>query len=159
MMICPVSKAKAAWRCGAVVSMLAACAGSDPTPTPDEVSRIHAMPRPINQDAGDQAAKAWFQANLKDPESARYGPFRQPVSGVLALPNLNSRGGRDFEHYGSTRYVGWFMCGEVNAKNSYGGYTGFEPFMVYFDPVDPTAASDGWIGDIVGGWCRGLYGY
>jgi hypothetical protein len=140
------------------VGILTGCA-IDPRPTPDEMSRIHAMPRPVDQNAAEQTAREWLQANLKDPDSARYGAFRQPVGGVLALPNLNSRGGQDFEHYGSMRYVGWFMCGEVNAKNSYGGYTGFEPFMVWFDPSNPTVARDGWIGDIVADWCRGIYGH
>jgi hypothetical protein len=34
--------------------------------------------------------------------------------------------------YGSTPYGG-LVCGEVNAKNSYGGYTGSQPFYTIFD--------------------------
>jgi len=32
------------------------------------------------------------------------------------------------------------VCGEVNAKNSYGGYGGFNPFTVYFDPATNRAS-------------------
>jgi hypothetical protein len=141
--------------CSAALGLLSGCA-IDPTPTKDEVRQIQNMPKPSST---QDAAVAWLQENLKDPDSARYRGFRPPVAGVLALPNLNARGGQDFEHFGSTRRAGWFMCGQVNAKNSYGGYTGFEPFMVYFSPADPSIVTDGWIGDIVGDWCRGLYGY
>lgn len=29
-----------------------------------------------------------------------------------------------------------YVCGHVNAKNSYGGYTGKKPFYVYIDTAD-----------------------
>lgn len=49
-----------------------------------------------------------LEDHLKDSESARFRGFRQskPENGV------------------------WTLCGEVNAKNSYGAYSGFEPFLV-----------------------------
>lgn len=29
---------------------------------------------------------------------------------------------------------GWFVCGQVNAKNSYGGYSGFQTFSATVNP-------------------------
>jgi hypothetical protein len=49
-------------------------------------------------------AKAQVRAHLKDPDSATWRNLRN------IGPNV--------------------ICGEVNAKNSLGGYTGFEPFML-----------------------------
>ena len=46
--------------------------------------------------------RVWVKAKLKDPDSAQ---FR----------NL--------------QYTPPFVCGEVNAKNSFGGYNGFERFI------------------------------
>lgn len=56
-----------------------------------------------------EAAKAYFKQNLKDPFSVRFkdilvftkAPNGKPVHGV---------------------------CGQLNAKNSYGAYVGFRPF-------------------------------
>ncbi len=46
--------------------------------------------------------------SLKDPDSAKFGPkFSASSSGGEAIT----------------------VCGLVNAKNSYGGYTGMKPFL------------------------------
>jgi hypothetical protein len=42
-------------------------------------------------------------------------------------------------HLGSTDDT---LCGEVNAKNSYGGYVGFRPFIVINDQVIITAPTE-----------------
>lgn len=59
--------------------------------------------KPLTAANKEQIAKA-VKDQLKDPDSAR---FRWPAVQEWGL------------------YCGW-----VNAKNSYGGYAGFEPFMV-----------------------------
>jgi hypothetical protein len=55
------------------------------------------------------------------------------------------------------------MCGTVNAKNSYGGDTGAEPFYAYFSRGNGAAVQDGVIEssdyNIVANWCRSVYGY
>jgi hypothetical protein len=50
--------------------------------------------------------------NLKDPSSATFRNVR--IVPHKILPNE------------------FLLCGWVNARNSFGGYTGFEPFMVHF---------------------------
>lgn len=78
--------------------------------------------------AGNKAIKATkeiVRATLKDPDSAQ---FRN-----VALFLNESGTGR--------------VCGEVNAKNSFGGYTGFEVFYYAADTVEVvtqrTATVDG----------------
>ena len=65
---------------------------------------------PIPQSTIDIALDA-VRNELKDPDSALF----RNVSGFVA-PN------------GSI-----YVCGWDNAKNSYGGYIGYEPFMVRFE--------------------------
>ncbi|MCT2529581.1 hypothetical protein N2382_01810 [SAR92 clade bacterium H921] len=65
---------------------------------------------------------AYYQMVLKDPESAkyRYGiPYK-------AYANEGSAYG------GKVSWSGWAVDVEVNAKNSFGGYTGFESERVLF---------------------------
>jgi hypothetical protein len=59
------------------------------------------------------AVEQYFEENLKDPDSRKvtYGPA--PTTGAV--------------------------CGKVNAKNTYGGYTGAEPFLAYFDAAGKIA--------------------
>ncbi|MBB4865473.1 hypothetical protein HNP46_004367 [Pseudomonas nitritireducens] len=60
-----------------------------------------------------ESAKAVITSMLKDPESARF-------SGIIGV---------QVEGRPSASAI----CGNVNAKNSYGGYVGSVPFMVFGD--------------------------
>lgn len=51
--------------------------------------------------------------HLKDPESARFGK-------LVVGPNRKESGA--------------VVCGQVNARNSFGGYTGMQPFMGFMGP-------------------------
>ena len=57
--------------------------------------------------------KAAFRATLRDPESARWGPS------FVSMPDT-----------GDTPMA---LCGQVNAKNGYGGYTGMSAFIATTD--------------------------
>jgi len=50
---------------------------------------------------------------LKDPDSARYGFYGEPVKWYA---------GRD-------RKFGWATCAAINAKNSFGGYVGARQYF------------------------------
>lgn len=62
----------------------------------------------------------YLNGSLKDPYSAvkrvtrgpRYGEYRRAFM----------------------RYTGWMICMTVNAKNSYGGYTGAKRYLFLIDP-------------------------
>lgn len=74
--------------------------------------------------------------NLKDPESARVKGEFLSLSDTSDAPQVS-------------------LCGNVNAKNSYGGYGGFERFMVredgrvLFEALEPAGAFV-YIGPV---WC------
>lgn len=73
-------------------------------------------------------AQEFFKKSLKDPDSAQ---FRNVLY---------------FEKTGSSGKPNKNVCGEINAKNSYGGYVGFQPF--YF--------SNGW-GEVMTEKNKGLF--
>lgn len=99
-------------------------------------------PVDVSPDIEAQAQDA-VRRGLKDPDSARFGGMRA---------------GRD-PRDGST-----VVCGMVNAKNGFGGYTGSAPFQVRFrsgsavvEAVDDGARGSVGLAQI---WCRnnGLLG-
>lgn len=67
----------------------------------------HAQQEDVNQVA-IETAQAFFKKTLKDPDSAQ---FRN----IVVRKSSDGKG-----IFG--------VCGEINAKNSYGGYVGFRPF-------------------------------
>jgi hypothetical protein len=62
--------------------------------------------------------KAYMTKTLKDPESARYAEFSTPRK-EHAIANKRA-------------IYGYSSCVLVNAKNSYGGYTGNQQFWFFF---------------------------
>ena len=74
-------------------------------------------PPPANADA---MVKVHFESILKDPDSARYKV--SPPYKAFANYSLVEGGG--------LRWKGYAVDVQVNAKNSYGGYTGFKPYIV-----------------------------
>lgn len=56
----------------------------------------------------EKALRDSFADKLKDSDSAKFKDIHQIPGDVAGL---------------------WIVCGDVNAKNSYGAYAGFVPFM------------------------------
>lgn len=71
------------------------------------------------------AARAWVLENLRDPNSAQ---FRR-VATSTRDPNV--------------------VCGEVNAKNALGGYSGFRSFHVRIEPRGATGVLNEGLSDAV----------
>lgn len=76
-------------------------------------------PQPTWQEFQAIAEKA-IAARLKDPDSARFRWRYDMHKGAVGI------------FMGGTRY-GYLTCGFVNAKNSYGGYTGETTILVVID--------------------------
>lgn len=87
--------------------LLAGCAT---VPDPAELAAAASEPAP-EREAGIAMIEAHIRAKLKDPDSARFEWPNNFVHGWYQRP------------FGQ-RYIGWITCGTVNAKNSFGGYTG-----------------------------------
>lgn len=71
----------------------------------------------------EQTAKSYFYRVLKDPQSAMY-EFSPPYP---AYENLGLAQG------GGIGWAGYVVDVRINAKNSYGGYAGWQTFRLYFD--------------------------
>lgn len=91
--------------------------GCATAPSAQEQAAFDYGPKPTKHEA---TIKAWFEVRLKDPFSAQYY-FQEPVQSYLKEAPL--MGGR--------LYVGWQVNMQVNAKNSFGGYTGRQAYAFF----------------------------
>lgn len=105
---------------GILVVMAFALAGCASGPTPQDIASAD-YGSAIQQDEAESQIKSYFNRSLKDPESARYG-FSEVEKGHII--------GNAFQ--GSPLYVGYTVYAKVNAKNSYGGYTGDKGYLFLF---------------------------
>jgi hypothetical protein len=114
---------------------------AEPTPpnAPDPATRV----RPVipNQRAVERSIRRRLERVLLDPESARYEFFPFWTEPDAQKPI-------------------YFMCGTVNAKNRFGGYTGRSAFLAYISRTDPTAVDalmfewEGALGLVMGEICE-----
>src|SRR5713101_4670986 len=91
--------------------IIAACSFQKPSPNAYYGNPPEGYEEPI---------KAAFNVVLKDPDSAKYqfgSPYRAYRNNGLA-------------YGGQVTWTGYAMEVWVNAKNSFGGYTGFQPYTV-----------------------------
>ena len=101
-----------------LVAVLAACAPLPRTAKPGW------RPSPIEIRTADYGAypsdyetivKGWYLRSLKDPDSARFGRITRPLR-EHAIRN----------QFRKEAVYGYSVCARVNARNSFGGYTGFK---------------------------------
>lgn len=107
----------------AVAALVAGCASA---PTTGEIAGFDYGPYPS---AYQTVIQDYLRQRLKDPDSAQYQWERGPSQGWDRYGRLN---------------VGWRVCLQVNAKNSFGGYTGFRPyyFIINRDRIVRVEAGD-----------------
>lgn len=114
-----------------VASLLAltlpACVGAPPTSEEIRAADFGACPT-----AYEDTIRAHFEQVLKDPESARY-EIGRPVKGYYGKTLTNLAGPRDIRY-------GWLVRTGVNAKNSFGGYTGTQEYHCWFRGEELVAA-------------------
>lgn len=89
-------------------------------PTPQEQAAAY-YGDPIAQQDAERLAVAFLHSHLKDPDSAQY-EWRPVQKSYL----------QDSMIAGGARHYGYVLGGAVNAKNSYGGYTGATAFFFVF---------------------------
>ena len=107
------------------VALLAACT----TPvTQTEISKAVYPARPSDE-AADKHIRSYLAGVLKDPDSLR-------------LECRETRKGWARQHRDRPADFGWVKPCSVNAKNSYGGYVGAQPYVFLFT-VDGMKALDG----------------
>lgn len=120
----------------ACVALLGACATREQIDA--AVTADYGMPPPA--DVWHRNVKAWFDNTLKDPESAQY-KMGCPVKGYMQRAVFDGPG---------MEFVGYMALVEVNAKNSYGGYTGYESYFAFLQQdgrifsIQRTLSGGGW---------------
>ena len=100
-----------------VCLFIVSCASAKPTP--EELSSADYGPPPSNPEA---IIHSIIGPRLVDPDSAKYS---------LSVP---VKGGNDIS---GKRAYGWRVCGMINSKNRFGGYSGPKPIfaMIYNDRI------------------------
>lgn len=86
-----------------------------------ELASLNCGPSP-GQAVMETKARSHFNAVLKDSESAR-----------IKFHEARRAWQKDGSLRGGTLHGGWLLVAEVNAKNSYGGYTGFQNYYLFFE--------------------------
>src|SRR5579862_4929313 len=100
------------------IALLAGCASSAP-PSPQACG-----PQPTDQQVQASVQTYIAHTNWKDPDSVRVRNIRLQQCRSI-YKGLIHGGGHE---------IGWEIDFEVNAKNSYGGYTGFEVKSIIRSP-------------------------
>lgn len=101
-----------------LISMIAGCASG---PTQDQIAGAN-YGSPPDQSKIEQVAKSFFTMHLKDAGSAQY-QFAPSYKGWVSTNRLE----------GSKFFAGYILDVLVNAKNSYGGYTGWQKYQFVFN--------------------------
>lgn len=105
--------------CCALVILSAGCAPAT-KPEPEPMTNIDFSKADYGNPPADYKLKikSWLESNLKDPESAK-------VSEPTALR-------KEVAFENKQAIFGYTTCMGINAKNSYGGYTGIKGYWFFF---------------------------
>jgi hypothetical protein len=99
------------------VFLLTGCLASSPTKIQVESADYGAKPV-----FSTEVIKAVIKMQLKDPDSAK-------IQGITPFKRewyLNP------ENFNTQFAYAWMSCASVNAKNSYGAYTGYKSYVFFF---------------------------
>lgn len=103
-----------------MTTCLITLSGCATVPTQDQIDAAD-YGSPMVQAEAENLAKQWFANVLKDPESARY-QWNKFEKGWAAASLLD----------GGDHLFGYLLYCKVNAKNSFGGYTGFQNYVFVY---------------------------
>ena len=87
--------------------------------TADQLAKADFGPQPTNP---QEQVIRYFEYYLKDPDSAKY-QFRELTKGYI----------KDGLIMGGKIHYGWIQVVDVNAKNSFGAYTGYQRKYIFFE--------------------------
>lgn len=97
-------------------TLLSGCATA---PTTQELASADYGEPPRNYEV---VIHQYFDSTLKDPASVQYKEITVPQRDWI----------RDAPVEGFKMHFGWMVRATINAKNSYGGYTGFQTYIFLF---------------------------
>lgn len=99
----------------AAAAFLAACQTGQPSPA--AVAKVDPGPRPAQY---REVVQRWLDGRLKDPHSVQDLRIGEPTQGVF------------FKNLWEGNVGIWRVCFGLNAKNGFGGYTGFRTYSATF---------------------------
>ena len=86
------------------------------------------QPTSVKQDLQD-----YFDRTLKDPHSVQLKPITEPEKGYLYIAKETPwKGEKRYVHLDYQPVFGWFSCVTYDAKNTYGGYTGWDQVVMFY---------------------------
>lgn len=100
------------------------------SPTNEMLKTADYGPKPTNvkQDLQD-----YFDRVLKDPHSVQLKSITEPEKGYLYIPKETTwKGERRYVDLDYHPVYGWFSCVTYDAKNSYGGYVGWNQLVMFY---------------------------
>ena len=101
------------------LALLAVSCASAP-PRPEELAGAD-YGSPITQEDAQASAQAFLKRHLKDPSSAQ-----------VDWGGVNRGWMREAPIHGNKLRFGYMLTASVNAKNSFGAYTGYKPYQFFF---------------------------
>lgn len=93
-------------------------AGCETVPVSPEQERVADYGASMTETQCTEIAEAFIRKTLKDPMSAQF---------IRATPCIKGYMKQSYFKGGKINF-GYLQRGQVNAKNSYGGYVGFRPY-------------------------------
>lgn len=107
------------WLIGVVVACAVSGCASGP-PTAKELAGAD-YGRQISQSEAESTAQAWLKTTLKDPSSAE-----------IDWGSVGPGWARDGALTGGALTFGYKLDAQINARNSFGGRTGYKPYVFMF---------------------------
>lgn len=101
-----------------ILAALATCGCSVQMPSYQQIKEADAGPYPENYET---TIKQYMETRLTDPMSAQY-KFYLPIKGFRHEPPILG---------GKIRDWGYWVAVDINAKNQFGGYTGFKNYSFF----------------------------
>lgn len=124
--------------------MLTACSGSF-----EKIAPNHSWEAPPSENVVQQITPEYFETILKDSDSAKYR-YGTPFKGYTNEGLL---------YGGKINWSGWLYPVSINAKNSYGGYTGFKTYYLQLSrgQIDGYMEKKSWDFAVNGGFAHIVY--
>lgn len=119
-----------------VLMLAALLGGCAATPTAEDGRKLTVEDAGPAPESVDKVIADAIRYRLKDPDSAKYQVIGKPWRQVTNKTMISNGG------------AGWAICFEVNAKNSYGAYTGYKRTYMLWNSGRVIEYLDGDYGEI-----------
>ena len=118
------------------LALLSGCATTKPVLDTLSMKQIHSANYGAYPSNYQSSVRQHLQRNLLDYDSAKIEFYMKPVkvfyTTALSFDGFHSAFKSSHKGKGWSGFPVYFACVNVNAKNTYGGYTGWQTYEYYF---------------------------